>query len=124
MAPTKKAKPAKPAKSKPAPAKKAAKQPAAEAGKKPRKVAKKNPIRPAKRTVKKTAKAAAKRTPAAGMIAIRQVRSQIGTNQRHREVLRGLGLRGISHTVERQDSPAVRGMVAKIPHLVRVEEAR
>jgi large subunit ribosomal protein L30 len=58
------------------------------------------------------------------MIAIRQVRSQIGTNQRHREVLRGLGLRGISHTVERQDSPAVRGMVAKIPHLVRVEEAR
>ena len=131
MAPTTKTKAAKPAKSggsvksKPAPAKKAAKQPAAEAGKKPRKVAKKNPIRPAKRTVKKTAKAAAKRSkPAAGMIAIQQVRSQIGTNQRHREVLRGLGLRGISHTVERQDSPAVRGMVAKIPHLVRVEEAR
>ena len=131
MAPTKQtkaAKPAKagkPAKSTAAPAKKTAKKPAAAAGKKPRKVAKKNPIRPAKRTVKKTAKPAAKRTqPEAGMIAIQQVRSQIGTNQRHREVLRGLGLRGISHTVERQDSPAVRGMVAKIPHLVRVQEAR
>ena len=55
-------------------------------------------------------------------ITIRQVRSEIGTNYRHREVLRGLGLRGIAHSVERQDSSSVRGMIAKVPHLVKVEE--
>ena len=90
---------------------------------KPAKSAKKTASKPAKPTVKKTAKPAAAK-PAAGMITVRQVRSAIGTNPRHREVLRGLGLRGISHRVERQDSSAVRGMIAKIPHLVRVEETR
>jgi large subunit ribosomal protein L30 len=58
------------------------------------------------------------------MITIRQVRSEIGTNYRHREVLRSLGLRGIAHTVERQDLGSVRGMIAKVPHLVKVEESR
>ena len=55
-------------------------------------------------------------------ITIRQVRSEIGTNFRHREALRSLGLRGISHAVERQDIASVRGAIAKIPHLVSVEE--
>jgi large subunit ribosomal protein L30 len=55
-------------------------------------------------------------------IKIRQVRSIIGTNRRHREVLRGLGLRRIRHTVEREDTPAVRGMVAKVPYLVEILE--
>jgi large subunit ribosomal protein L30 len=55
-------------------------------------------------------------------IKIRQVRSIIGTNRRHREVLKGLGLRRIRHTVEREDTPAVRGMVAKIPYLVEILE--
>lgn len=55
-------------------------------------------------------------------IKIRQVRSSIGTPQSHRDTLRGLGLRRIQHTVERQDSPAVRGMVAKVPYLVEVVE--
>ncbi len=58
-------------------------------------------------------------------IKIRQVRSAIGTPRTHRDTLRGLGLRRIQHTVERRDTPAVRGMVAKVPYLVEVvEESR
>ncbi len=53
---------------------------------------------------------------------IEQVKSPIGYNKKQREVLRGLGLRRIRHVVERQDSPAVRGMVKKISHLVRIVE--
>lgn len=55
-------------------------------------------------------------------IRIRQVRSSIGTKPDHRETLRGLGLRRIRHEVERVDSPAVRGMVAKVSYLVEVIE--
>ena len=55
-------------------------------------------------------------------IRIRQVRSTIGTIPAHREVMRGLGLRRIRHEVQREDSPAVRGMVARVSHLVEVIE--
>ncbi len=55
-------------------------------------------------------------------IRIRQVRSAIGTKPAHREILRGLGLRRIRHEVERQDSPAVRGMIAKVSYLLEVSE--
>ena len=53
---------------------------------------------------------------------IRQTRSPIGRPQNQHDVLRSLGLRRIRHTVEREDSPAVRGMVKKIAHLVRIVE--
>ena len=53
---------------------------------------------------------------------IEQVRSPIGRPRGQREVLTSLGLRRIRHVVERLDLPAVRGMVAKIPHLVRIIE--
>jgi large subunit ribosomal protein L30 len=53
-------------------------------------------------------------------IQIRQVRSPIGRPRGQREVLRSLGLRRIRHTVVREDSAAVRGMVAKIPHLAEI----
>jgi large subunit ribosomal protein L30 len=53
---------------------------------------------------------------------IRQVRSAIGSTPGQREVLRTLGLRRIRATVEREDSAAVRGAVAKIPHLVQIVE--
>jgi large subunit ribosomal protein L30 len=56
------------------------------------------------------------------VIRIEQVRSAIGRPRPQREVLRSLGLRRIRHVVERQDTPAVRGMVNKISHLVRVLE--
>lgn len=55
-------------------------------------------------------------------LTIRQVRSPIGRPQNQYDVLRSLGLRRIRHTVEREDTPAVRGMVAKIPHLVEIVE--
>ena len=60
-------------------------------------------------------------------IRIRQKRSAIGRPKNQRETLRGLGLRRIHQVVEREDTAAVRGMAAKIPHLVEivdVEEAR
>ncbi len=55
-------------------------------------------------------------------IKIEQVKSPIGYPKTQREVLRGLGLRRIRHVVEREDSPAVRGMVKKIQHLARIVE--
>ena len=55
-------------------------------------------------------------------IKIRQVRSAIGTRREHREVLRSLGLRKIRHEVEREDTPAVRGMVAKVGYLLEIVE--
>ena len=53
---------------------------------------------------------------------IRQVRSPIGFPRNQREVLRSLGLKKIRQVVEQPDNPAVRGMVAKIPHLVQIVE--
>lgn len=56
------------------------------------------------------------------MIRIRQVRSSIGRPLPQRDALRGLGLRRIRHEVLRADTPTVRGLIAKIPHLVEVVE--
>lgn len=55
-----------------------------------------------------------------GKFKIRWVRSWIGCPEKQRAVVRGLGLRRLGHVVERVDTPAVRGMVKKIPHLVEV----
>ncbi|HZT91582.1 MAG TPA: 50S ribosomal protein L30 [Gaiellaceae bacterium] len=52
-----------------------------------------------------------------------QVRSQIGQSQRHRGTLRALGLGKIGRTAEHDDNPVVQGMLRKVRHLVRVEEA-
>lgn len=57
-------------------------------------------------------------------ITVRQVRSTIGRPGTQREVLKSLGLRRIRHEVEREDTPAVRGVVAKIPHLVEIVEEK
>ena len=54
---------------------------------------------------------------------IRQVRSEIGTRRSHRAVLTGLGLRKLHHEVVRPDTPAVRGMIAKVGYLLEVEES-
>ncbi len=50
------------------------------------------------------------------------VRSPIGAQPKHRECVRGLGLKRIRHTVTLEDTPSVRGMVNKIYYMVRVEE--
>ena len=53
---------------------------------------------------------------------VTQVRSAIGFDRRQRATLRGLGIRRMNHTVELEDTPAVRGMITKVSHLVRVED--
>ena len=55
-------------------------------------------------------------------IRVTQIRSTAGRLKSHQACVRGLGLRRIRHVVERADTPAVRGMVKKIPHLVRIVE--
>jgi large subunit ribosomal protein L30 len=56
-------------------------------------------------------------------IRVKQVRSAIGTLENQRASLRGLGLRRREQVVEVDDTPAVRGMIDKVFHLVVVEEA-
>lgn len=57
-----------------------------------------------------------------GTIRVRQVRSAIGFDRRQRATLRGLGIRRMHHRVELPDTPAVRGMIRKVTHLVKVED--
>jgi len=61
-------------------------------------------------------------TRTAGRLRVTLVRSTIGFDKRQAEVVRGLGLRRLNHTVERQDVPSVRGMIKKVRHLIRVIE--
>jgi large subunit ribosomal protein L30 len=56
-------------------------------------------------------------------IRVKQVRSKIGSDQRQRATLRGLGLLRLQQEVSLPDTPAVRGMIDKVIHLVVVEEA-
>ena len=53
---------------------------------------------------------------------VTQVRSSIGTLANQRATLRSLGLRKIRQTVERPDTPQIRGMIHTVRHLVTVEE--
>lgn len=55
---------------------------------------------------------------------ITQVRSQIGQTERHRGTLRALGLGKIGRTVEQKETPQLAGMLRKVRHLVKVEEAK
>jgi len=55
-------------------------------------------------------------------IKVTQVRSAIGTKPKHRGTLRALGLRGIGKTNVLPDRPEIRGMIARVPHLIEVEE--
>jgi large subunit ribosomal protein L30 len=55
-------------------------------------------------------------------LAITQVKSRNGSDQKQLATLQSLGLRKIGQTVEREDSPQLRGMLQKVQHLVTVEE--
>ncbi|MDX2451384.1 MAG: 50S ribosomal protein L30 [Desulfosarcina sp.] len=57
-----------------------------------------------------------------GMLKITLVKSMIGRPEKHRNVLRGMGLTKLNRTVELQNTPSVRGMVDKVSHLVVAEE--
>jgi len=56
-----------------------------------------------------------------GMIKITLVKSMNGRPEKHRNVLRGMGLTKMNKTVELEDTPSIRGMVNKVTHLVKVE---
>jgi large subunit ribosomal protein L30 len=55
-------------------------------------------------------------------IKITQIKSKIGSSKRQKATLETLGLRRINHSVEREDSPEVMGMIEKVRHLVRIEQ--
>ncbi len=56
------------------------------------------------------------------MLKIQYYRSAIGTPDKHRLVIKSLGFKRLNQIVSRADTPAVRGMVAQAPHLVRILE--
>jgi large subunit ribosomal protein L30 len=64
----------------------------------------------------------AKTQAAEAMLRVTQTRSAISTKPKHRGTLRALGLRGIGQSNELPDRPEIRGMIARVPHLIRVEE--
>tara|TARA_B100000700_G_C14234227_1_gene485073 strand:- start:105 stop:287 length:183 start_codon:yes stop_codon:yes gene_type:complete len=55
-------------------------------------------------------------------IRVTQTRSVIGRLKTHKACILGLGLRRINHTVEVEDTPAIRGMINKVAYMVSVEE--
>lgn len=116
---TTKAAPKKPAAKKAAPKKTTVKKAA------PKKEAaeKAAPKKPEAAAAKPAATSAAKEAASAGgMLKITQVKSQIGFAGKQKKVLTGLGLGRIGRTVIRKDDACIRGMVAKVTHLVSVEK--
>lgn len=57
-------------------------------------------------------------------VRVTYVKSTIGSSERHRETIRSLGLRRLNQSVVHDDTPAIRGMIARVQHLVRVEPVR
>ncbi|MBV9001130.1 MAG: 50S ribosomal protein L30 [Solirubrobacterales bacterium] len=55
-------------------------------------------------------------------VVVTQRRSRNGSDKRQQDTLRSLGLRRIGHTVEHEDTPQIRGMLAKVAHLVEVSD--
>jgi large subunit ribosomal protein L30 len=55
-------------------------------------------------------------------IKIKYYRSMICSPEKHKVIVRSLGLTKLNQVVERPDNAAIRGMVATVPHLVRIEE--
>jgi large subunit ribosomal protein L30 len=60
----------------------------------------------------------------AGKIKVTLRRSMIGRPEQHRKVLRGMGLTRMNKTVELENTPAIRGMIRKISHMVEAEEIK
>ena len=66
-------------------------------------------------------KAAAKKTAEAARLKVTLKKSTIGFGRKQAAVVEGLGLRRLNHTVEVADTPAMRGMIHKVRHLVEVQ---
>ena len=58
----------------------------------------------------------------AGKLKVTLIKSMIGRPEKHRKVLRGMGLTKVNRTVVLKDIPPVRGMIEKVSHLVKAEE--
>jgi large subunit ribosomal protein L30 len=56
------------------------------------------------------------------ILKITLVKSPIGYSKRQKGTVRALGLKKINQTVEQEDTPVIRGMIAKVSHLIKVEE--
>ena len=59
-------------------------------------------------------------TAAGGAITIQYYRSSIGYSTKQKNIVRSLGITKLNQTVTRPDTPASRGIVAKVPHLLRI----
>ncbi|HLI64499.1 MAG TPA: 50S ribosomal protein L30 [Terriglobales bacterium] len=57
---------------------------------------------------------------AGAKVQLKWVRSAIAAPEKHKLVIRGLGFTRLNQVVEREDTPSIRGMVAKVPHLVEI----
>jgi len=62
----------------------------------------------------------AKTSNKGGKLHLKWVRSAICAPQKHKRVVKGLGFTRLNQILERPDNPAIRGMVAKVPHLVEI----
>ena len=76
----------------------------------------------ARREVRTADKAKPGQAKSGKTIRVTLLRSPINTNASHRATVRGLGLRRLHHTVELEDTPAVRGMINKVGYLLRLED--
>jgi large subunit ribosomal protein L30 len=60
--------------------------------------------------------------PSGAKLRIQYYRSAIGTPDKHKLVIKSLGFKRLNQIIDRADTPAIRGMVAQVPHLVRILE--
>ena len=60
----------------------------------------------------------------ASKLQIKWVKSSIGQSRRQKDTIRALGLRRLGDVVEQVDTPAIRGMIDRVSHLVQVEETK
>jgi large subunit ribosomal protein L30 len=67
-------------------------------------------------------KSAAKKSANTGSIRIKWYRSYIAAPEKHKKVVKGLGFTRLNQVVEREDTPSIRGMVRKVPHLLEIVE--
>jgi large subunit ribosomal protein L30 len=65
---------------------------------------------------------AKKENSTGGTIKIQYYRSSIGYSQKQKDIVRNLGITKLNQVITRPDSPATRGVVAKVPHLLRIVE--
>lgn len=73
-------------------------------------------------TTKPAEKPEAKKIIKGKILKITLVKSGIGYSKRHKATLKALGFRRLNQTIEQVDTPSLRGMLAKVNHLVRIEE--